>query len=300
MTAAATLGPVTCLGRSAVQRWLRQLDEWLLEGAPYSVHHTWPALYRSDGHGKFFTLFDGDELVSHCATRDVTVRTSTGEVRITLLGSVATAPAHRGRGLAGRVLESALAESRQTAGHVVLWAERPELYARHGFVPGPEEHCLVLARRPHQQNAETALRVRPATIADHPRIHALHEQKPVGVVRSPHETSGLLTTPGMTTMVGERAGTVTSYACCGKGADLENHWHEVGGPDGDIAELLHGAMHACDQIDTVLLLPPYRPGLRTALGPTIVGEFGISGPMSCSHDPGAELPDCWIDGLDSV
>ena len=96
----------------------------------------------------------------------------------------------------------------------------------------------------------------------------------------------------------ERGERVVAYACCGKGADLGGHWHEVGGSDPDVAELLRRALHHAGQIEAVLLLPPYRAGLREALGRSVVEQFAVPGPMARSAR--APLPACWIDGLDSV
>lgn len=283
------------LDRAAIQRWLPLLDEWLLPGCPYSVHHTWPLLYRSDGRGTFFAIFDGDRLVSHCATREVTIHGEDGAFPATLLGSVATDPDFRGRGLASEVIEAALSESARASDHVLLWAEQPELYARAGFESGGPERCVMLARRPNDRLEDG---VRPCEVRDHGAIHELHARKPWRVERGSGETSGLMTTPGLTTLVLERDGEVVAYACCGKGADLHNHWHEVGGEDADVATLLAAAMHHCGQIEAVLLVPPYRPGLPDALGRSVVGEFAVLGPMSYSHR--GTLPACWIDGLDSV
>lgn len=295
LSAARTDRPaVVALDRAGIQPWLPQLGEWLLPGHFYGVQHTWPQLYRSDGDGRFYGVFAEDRLVSHCACRFVTVLGAGGPFRAALLGSVATAPTHRGQGLAGAVLAAALADCDANAAHVLLWAERPELYARHGFAAGAEEACLVLARRPHPDLAG----VRLAEVRDHAALHALHEQKPLRVERSPRIMSGLLTTPGLQTVVRERHGAVVAYACCGKGADLQGHWHELGGPDEELATLLPAAMHVLGQVEAVLLLPPYRPGLAAQFGRSVVAEGRLPGPMVRSV--GSAPPACWIDGLDSV
>ena len=218
------------VSRAAMQRWLPLLDAWLLAGSIYSVQHTWPQLYRSDGGGRFFVATDGDRLLSHCALRTVTLHGERGTTPIHLLGSVATDPDLRGQGLATAVLASALAAADATARHTLLWAERPELYARAGFAPGRPERCLTLLRRPRRPLTD---HVRPATIADHATLHALHGTKPLRIDRSPAAMSGLLTTPGMSTFVLERDGAVVAYACTGKGADLHGFWHELGGCDQD-------------------------------------------------------------------
>lgn len=285
---------VVKLDRGAITRWLPQLDEWLLPGSLYSVNHTWPQLYRSDGDGHFFGLFDGDELISHCAFRTVRIRGAHETFDAALLGSVATSPAHRGRGCASIVLEAALASADEITRHVLLWAERPDLYARFGFGEGNEETVLHLARLPRGDHSG----VRLAEPRDHVAMHALHLHKPWRVERSARTMSGLLTTPGMQTFVREAAGQITAYACCGKGADLQGHWHEVGGPDEEIAALLPAAMHLAGQTEAFLLLPPYRPDLPKCLGRSVIGAVGVPGPMGRSRL--GDLPVCWIDGLDSV
>jgi GNAT superfamily N-acetyltransferase len=282
------------LERHELRRWLPQLDAWLLPGCFYGVQHTWPQLYRSDGHGEFWAITDGDRLLSHCAFRVVTVQGAGGRCAGARRGRDPTDPERRGQGLASEVLAAALAACDRQVEHVLLWAERPDLYARHGFVAGPPETGLALARLPQPELAG----VRPAEVRDHEALHGLHEQKPWRVQRSHTTMSGLLTTPGMATFVRERDGRVVAYACCGKGADLDLHWHEVGGADADVATLLAAALHAAGQTEAVLLLPPYRPDLPARLGRAVTAAFELPGPMVRSLR--TTRPDCWIDGLDSV
>jgi GNAT superfamily N-acetyltransferase len=289
----AATAPVQEVDRAAIQRWLPCLQRWLLGDAFYGVHHTWPQLYRSDGAGRFFVLADGDRLLSHCATRVVTVHGTAGPFAACLLGSVVTAPELRGNGLASQVLAAALRANAPGVSHTLLWAERPELYARAGFVAGASERCLVLARRPRRTHDD----VRPAEVRDHAALHALHERKPLRVARSVRTMSGLLTTPGMRVFVLERGGAVVAYACTGKGADLQGYWHELGGSDDDLALLLPAVLHAAEQTEAYLLLPPYRPRLAELLAPHVTGEADVPGPLWRGDTP---LPACWFDGLDSV
>lgn len=291
----ATEAPVQRLDRAAVERWLPLLDAWLLDGAFYGVSHTWPQLYRGDGDGWFFARCDGDALISHCACRIVELHTPGGPLRACLLGSVATDPAHRGHGHAGDVLAAALADTAPSCDVTLLWAERPELYARHGFVAGAEESALVLARRPHGRHVAGVRRAEPR---DHDALHALHEQKPWRVARSRHAMSGLLTTPGMTTLVLEEHGAVVAYACCGKGADLQGWWHELGGSDAALARLLPAALHVAEQTEAFLLLPPYRGELRERLAADTTATVTVPGPMQRTADGVPRV--LWVDGLDSV
>ena len=292
---ATAAGQVECVDRAAVQRWLPQLDEWLLPGQFYGVQHTWPQLYRSDGGGMFFVSTDGDRLISHCACRLVTVHGEGSARRVTLLGSVVTDPARRGEGHAGAVLAAAVAACESHCDAMLLWAERPELYSRHGFAEGNEEACFVLARRPRREATGV---VRLAEVTDHAALHVLHGQKPLRVERSASVMSGLLTTPGMTTVVLEENGVVVAYACCGKGSDLQGYWHELGGSDAAVAQLLPAAMHLVDQLDAVVLVPPYRAELRALLGASVTNECVVAGPKIRSRV--AASRSFWIDGLDSV
>lgn len=96
----------------------------------------------------------------------------------------------------------------------------------------------------------------------------------------------------------ERGGAPIAYACCGKGADLQGHWHELGGRDADLAVLLPAAMHLTEQRDAAVLVPPYRAALRDMLGAQVVDASTVPGPMVCA--PRGNAVPCWIDGLDSV
>lgn len=295
MTNAASTTEVVRVDRRTMQRFLPLLDQWLLPGQFYGVQHTWPQLYRSDGDGMFFVSLEGERLLSHCACRIETVIGANGPQRVTLIGSVATDPTRRGEGLASAVLAAAVAACEQRSDAMLLWAERPELYTKHGFVDGREERCLVLARRPRSADFE---KVRLAEVRDHAALHALHEHNPLRVVRSLNVMSGLLTTPGMTTVVLEEGGEVIAYACCGKGSDLQGHWHEMSGSDEAVARLLPAAMHVAEQLDAMVLVPPYRSTLRDLLGTSVVEEGVLAGPMVRAHD--ATNASFWIDGLDSV
>lgn len=288
------------LDRAQIEPWLERLSAWLLPSALYPVQHTWPQLYRRDGDGVFAGVFVGDELVSHCAWRFVDVRTP-AILRVALLGSVATATDQRGHGHATRLLQHAVDDCRaHGAAAILLWAERPELYARVGFRRGSVETCLLLDRRLFPAPAATTQRgtARLATVADHDRLRELHEQKALGVVRDRRAMSLLLTTPGLTTCVLERDGRATAYACHGKGADLQGWWHEFGGDDSEIAALLPGAMEIAGLDHAFALVPPDRVELASLVAEVCLDVAAVDGPMVLPLRD--DLPPFWIDGLDSV
>ncbi len=290
------------LDRAAMQPWLPLLDEWLLPGALYGAQHTWPQLYRSDGDGRFATLFAGERMLSCCAFRFATLHTNAGVRRTALLGSVATDPALRGQGLASQLLRTSLDACKQGGAELVLlWAEQPRLYERCGFRNGALEVCCALTARFDDVIADdgTVATVRFATIADHARLHELHDHKPMRVDRSPHAMSALLTTPGLQTVVLERSGEVVAYACTGKGADLQGWWHEVGGADADVAAMLPRALALAGHSQAIALVPPYRLALPRLLGDCRLETATVAGPMVCSLSDRA-VPMLFVDGLDSV
>lgn len=281
--------------RAELADWHEDLSLWLLPGAPYPVQHTWPQLYRRDGHGESVGLFDGAELASHAAMRRVELVAGDRTLHAGLIGSVATHPARRGEGLASRLLRALTERGRRAKLDVLLlWAERPELYARTGFVTGPREAAIAVAADPSPETG-----VRRAELADQRALHALHEAKPRRVRRSLREMSLLLSTPGMDTLVLERDGAVVAYACCGKGSDFRGWWHETGGEDADLARLLPSAMTMLGQEAAPVLLPPYRQGLVRALEAAVVDRQDLDGPMLLPLSE--DLPrDFYVDGLDSI
>jgi len=283
--------------RAAIQPYLQQIDEWLLPGAFYGAQHTWPQLYRSDGGGRFFVVADGERMLSHCAFRIANARTDQGPRRVAMLGSVATDPDFRGQGFAQRVVRASLDACKQSgASFALLWAEEQGLYSRCGFRPGIDETCCVV-----ESNASALAGnvVREATIRDHARLCALHEQKPLRLERSLRAMSALLTTPGLSTCVLERDGEIVAYACTGKGADLQGWWHEFGGSDQDVAALLPRALDLRGHPQAIAIVPPYRQSLVRELGPACIEVATVAGPMVAplTDEVAAAV---FVDGLDSV
>lgn len=290
------------LDRASMQPLLPLLDEWLLPGAFYGAQHTWPQLYRSDGDGRFAALFAGDRMLSACAFRFAHLHSYGSALRVALLGSVATDPSMRGQGLATQLLRTSLDACKQGGAELVLlWAEQPGLYERCGFGVGAVEVCCALTAR-FDDVVDAAGKpsvIRFATIADHARLHELHEQKPLRVERSLREMSALLSTPGLQTVVLERDDEVVAYACTGKGADLQGWWHELGGSDADVAALLPRALCLAEQSQAIALVPPYRLALPRLLGDCRLETATVAGPMVCRLSD-RSVPSLFVDGLDSV
>ncbi len=99
--------------------------------------------------------------------------------------------------------------------------------------------------------------------------------------------------------VSDPNGDVAAYDCHGKGLDFHGWWHELGGDDADLAQLLPVAMHRVQQERATILIPPYRRALGEALARQSTRvEQGIV----ALHKPLTDLGHCefFVDGLDSV
>ena len=167
--------------------------------------------------------------LSACAllARDFVV--GSRRLRAGLIGSVATDPSCRGRGLASRVLQRAQQElARDGCLFVLLWAEDPAFYQARGYrsIGRELDFFVPPGRRP---SFPTSAGVRLATAADVPEIHRLYSRHPSRVERTPAEMGALLAVPGMQVLVQEQAGRLQAYSCRGRGADLKGVVHEWGG-----------------------------------------------------------------------
>ena len=272
----------------------RRVAQWCAVDA--CLGSSYPQVFHSLGRGQTFGLYASEQLVCHAATHAVRIGTPEGQVDAVLIGSVATAPEMRNQGLASELLRQLLEQARvEGKDAALLWSDRWAFYERLGFLPSGRQTDVTLRAR-----CDTFVAgIRPAQAGDLPQILALHRNKPVGVDRDLHDLALLLSIKPMTTMVLERDGEVEGYACCGKGIDFSEWWHEFGGDDELVAQLIHGAMILLGQRQTTLLLPPYRERLRDRLQRITLAEHpGISA-LRCALTPRGET-EMFVDGLDSI
>jgi GNAT superfamily N-acetyltransferase len=277
--------------RGAVER----VETWL--DARGQLARTYPQVFGPAHSAELLGAFSDGELYAHAACREVRVRTERGSLRVLMVGSVVTAPEHRGRGLASELVRAAIERARcGGCDAVVLWSDRWAFYERLGFRPSGSQLEVELRSRP---GAPPAAGVRHASFADLPSLHALHARKPCAAERTLGELAVLLTATPMATWVLERGGEVIAYACQGKGLDFTGWWHEVGGEDEDVAALVSTAMAASAQKRATLLLPDYRRGVVQALGTAVEAvREGVSGLCLALTERG-RAP-WFVDGLDSI
>jgi len=239
---------------------IRLMEAVLRDGRPIAAEY--PLVFQDAFEGRVIARLDGatpePRVVAACGILPRRLVTPVASIPVGLIGSVATAPQHRGRGYGKEVLARAEAElARGGAVCSMLWADDAGWYREQGWIPVGSECVFVLARGlelvlPEPEHA------RATTAADHAAIHRLYCTQPTRVDRTPAETSALLAGPGIKTLVGERDGALVAYASLGRGEDLENVVHEWAGPIEEVLALVRAHLEALprDSEGLYVMVPP--------------------------------------------
>lgn len=198
------------------------------------------------GAGETIEIVEEGEVRAACVVLVREFVLGARRVRAGMIGSVATEPAWRKRGLATRLLQRA-EETLAARGcaFALLWADAPDFYLKRGYAPcGVENDYLLVSELALACPASSG--VRELQPGDEAFVQHLYEQHPVRVERTLAETRALLAVPGMRTLVRERASSpahppqVVAYACLGRGHDLADTIHEWGGSSEDVLAVLRG------------------------------------------------------------
>lgn len=140
-------------GRRIADLLRQHLDNMHAISPPGSVHALEIDRLREPGV-TFWTAWDGDELLGCAALKELD--TAHGEIK-----SMRTVEAHRGRGVASRLLEHLIEDARRRGyerlsletGSTTHFASARSLYARYGFEPcgpfadyRPDPHSAFMSR----------------------------------------------------------------------------------------------------------------------------------------------------------
>ena len=251
--------------KSGLADSLSMLERVLRDGRELAPEY--PLVFHPDGPGGVVSLRDEDGVTSACTvlTRDLV--SPRGSLRVGLIGSVATAPEHRGQGLATQVLRAAEGELRRLGATLaLLWADDPGFYLRRGWRPVGRELLLPLAREltdslPAHEGVREA---RPGEYEALLPLYLAHEQRSE---RTASEMAHALACPRMRTLVLEREGELVAYACRGRGEDMQVAIHEWGGAPEDVLPLLRAHLVQAEEAEggLVALAPWPSEGLVSAL-----------------------------------
>ena len=208
-------------------------------------------------------------------------------LRLGLIGSVATDPAQRGRGLATTALKTAERELAQRGCMAsFLWADQAQFYEARGYRAAATEVDWFLPLGSAQALPEPSS-VRPGRPGDAAAVHALYERHDRRVLRTREETAALLGSPGMRWLVRtavEPEQEVVAYGCLGRGRDLAGVVHEWGGAAVDVLALVRALLESSsgaeDSPGLFLMSPPASDEiaelLEAAQATSLVGVLGMA------------------------
>jgi predicted N-acetyltransferase YhbS len=203
-----------------------------------------PLVFDARFEGDTLELVEGGEVRAACAILPREFRVAERSVRGGLIGSVATDPAWRRRGLATRLLQRA-EDALRARGclFALLWADDPGFYLKRGYAPfGGESDYLLVSELVDVLPEPSG--VRELRAEDVPFLHRLHARHGERIERTLAETRALSGVPGMLTLVRERAAAPShppqpvAYACLGRGRDLADAIHDWAGESEDVLALL--------------------------------------------------------------
>lgn len=211
----------------AMQRYLAAVDQEFVfaKGRSLSLEQRFPGLMLREN----VTLArDGGEVLAGAAARPFVFRHGAERLRCAAIGAVWTAPAHRGRGLASRVLRTREAAERSRGTELlVLWSSLHPVYESVGYrvadrsviakwrgaahgprAPGPN------ARRPHPLHDALATRVERDLLA-------------WSATPLPAERVELLEAPGAYALLGLTGTTGYLYELVGEPCAFAPVWRET-------------------------------------------------------------------------
>ncbi len=206
------------------------LDENLRPGAGFSVREEFPSVFGEYPGANSFYAQAGGRVVGHAAFMSRVFRHPLFHFKVGLIGSVVTAEAYRGHGIASTLLREALAQLKNSGClFAVLWAENADFYRPLGFERVGREQSFRFSAA---SIADDEIRdvVQEFDSARHLEgLWRLYHQHSLTVDRSIQEFKRLTRIPHARIFVTVEADTVTSYTVVHKGLDFENYIHEWGG-----------------------------------------------------------------------
>lgn len=235
----------------------------------------YPLVFDPRFSGETVELVEEGEPRAACAVLVREFHLGSRVVRGGLIGSVATDPAWRRRGLGTRLLERAERElAARGCVFALLWAEDPAYYLARGYAPfGVENDFLLVSELAAALPEPTG--VRELRAGDEPLLRRLLERHPARVERTGEEMRALLAVPGMLTLVRERRLAPgrpvqpVAYACLGRGRDLADAIHEWAGEPEDVLALVRAHLErrfpAGEQGGLFLMAPPQASELAYRL-----------------------------------
>jgi len=220
----------------------RSVWQRVFAGADLTAEY--PLAFDARSGGETITIEEAGETRAACTTLVREFRVGERRIRAGLIGSVASDPDWRRRGLGTRLLaEAERSLAARGSLFALLWATDPGYYLARGYAPLGAENDFLLDTELVTRLPE-ASGVRELRAGDAPLLHRLHANHPARVERSVEEMRALLAVPGVRTIVRERSVAAghpplpVAYACLGRGRDLADTIHEWAGASADVLALI--------------------------------------------------------------
>lgn len=233
--------------------------------APFAIEREYP-IVLAEGHAGFsYCVGSENEVVAHANLWPRVMKDEIGakDIRVGLVGNIATDQRYRGQGLMGQLIGELKKEAdKQQLKALVLWSDLLEFYQKQGFQSlGEERRYRLSAKRLRTKTEPRAkfARVRPQDLTPEMTEALLKRRFPVATTlsRTPEEFKALVAIPGLDVYLSRGAGNVVDgYAILGKGADMVGVIHEWGADSA--ADLLSAAaqISSATGFEEVLVLAP--------------------------------------------
>ncbi len=205
--------------------------------APFAIEREYP-IVLAEGESAFsYCVGDGDKVVAHANLwpRVMKDRVQGKDIRIGLVGNIATDERFRGQGLMSQLLGELKKEAdKQGLKALVLWSDLLEFYQKQGFQSfGEERRYRMTAKDLKKTKSRGAAftRMKARDLSEEVVKELLLCRFPVATTlgRSAGEFKALLDIPGLDVYLSRAAdGRVAGYALLGKGCDMIGVIHEWG------------------------------------------------------------------------
>ncbi len=134
--------------RELIEAEIPQLNKLVSESfgymSPHSFFEDFPIWESS--LVKRLGIFEGETLIAHVGMRFCEMKTSSGKIPVVMVGAVATAETHRGKGLSTKLLNEACKISEERGcDWTILWGSEHDFYHKFGFELRGEQFQAPLA-----------------------------------------------------------------------------------------------------------------------------------------------------------
>jgi GNAT superfamily N-acetyltransferase len=231
------------------------LDKHLRPGSNWSIDKEYPLVFDDNNLENIKIIMDKDHAVlAHAATKYLITKSTAGLFKVATIGSVLTAPEHRGQGLSNEVLNSAIqAAERECADFAILWTDLFDHYRKLGFELAGTEWSFVIDNT-FSIPTPAGLRILKSNRVDPQAILKVYSQHTCNSIRTSEEIRRYLQIPNANVYTAWAADNrLVAYAIEGKGADLQGYIHEWGGGVNELMSLFSHIRNDLNKPITILV-----------------------------------------------